>query len=218
MQRNNLLMLAATAIGGITWALVALTPTISAQPLPPKQVPERTGVSNLALLSQSRPRRLPDSHRPFRKGETLRLVYPLAQPAQEVQPYGWRYSDRRQRWRMHVGHDLIAPAATPVLAMLSGRVQLAQSISGYGLTVLLDHGRGWQTVYAHLQSADVHAGQLVRAGDRIGRVGRSGSASTDHLHVELRRLEGRQAFALDLGPLLLSTSKRSEIDGPPANF
>ena len=89
---------------------------------------------------------------------------------------------------MHMGHDLIIIASTPVLAMLSGRVQLVQSISGYGLTVLLEHGRGWETVHAHLQSADV-------------RVGRSGSASSDHHHVELRRLEGRQAFALDLGPL-----------------
>ena len=202
MQSNNLLLIAPKAIG-IALAVVVLAPTIAAQHLPPEKVPERTGVSNLALLSQSRPRRLPDSHRPFRNGETLRLLYPLPQPAEEVQPYGWRYSDRRQRWRMHVGHDLIAPAATPVLAMLSGRTQLVQSISGYGLTVLLDHGRGWQTVYAHLQSADVRVGQLVRAGDRIGRVGRSGSASTDHLHVELRLLEGRQAFALDLGPLLL---------------
>ena len=57
-------------------------------------------------------------------------------------------------------------------------------------------------MYAHLPSADVRNGQLVRAGDHIGRVGRSGSASTDNLHVELRRLEGRQAFALNLGPLL----------------
>ena len=201
MQRNNLLLIAPAVIV-IAWAFTGLTASIDAQPLPPERVPQRTGVSNLALLSQSRPRLLPDSHRPFRKGETLRLVYPLAQAAQEVQPYGWRYSDQRQRWRMHVGHDLIAPAATPVLAMLSGRVQLVQSISGYGLTVLLDHGRGWQTVYAHLRSSEVDSGQLVRAGDRIGRVGRSGSASTDHLHVELRRLEGRQAFAIDLGPLL----------------
>ena len=201
MQRNNQLPITTKRMV-IAMALVGLGPNICAQPVPPERVPERTGVSNLALLSQSRARRLPDSHRPFRNGETLRLVYPLSQPAEEVQPYGWRYSEHRQRWRMHVGHDLIAPASTPVLAMLSGRVQLVQAISGYGLTVLLDHGRGWQTVYAHLQSADVHTGQLVRAGDRIGRVGRSGSASTDHLHVELRRLEGRQAFALDLGPLL----------------
>ena len=201
MQRNNLLPI--TAQGTlIAMALVGLGPNICAEPVRPERVPQRTGVSNLALLSHTRPQRLPKSHRPFRKGETLRLVYPLPQPAQEMKPYGWRYSNDHQRWRMHVGHDLIAPAATPVQAMLSGRVQLVQSISGYGLTVLLDHGRGWQTVYAHLQSSDVHLGQLVRAGDRIGRVGRSGSASTDHLHVELRRLEGRQAFALDLGPLL----------------
>ena len=201
MQRNRLQLLTLPAVV-LVMALAGPAADISAQPLPPERIPERTGVSNLALLSQSRPRRLPESHRPFRKGETLRLVYPLPQPAQEVQPYGWRYSDHRQRWRMHVGHDLIAPAATPVRAMLSGRVQLVRSISGYGLTVLLEHGRGWQTVYAHLQSSNVRVGQLVHAGDRIGRVGRSGSASTDHLHVELRRLEGRQAFALNLGLLL----------------
>ena len=201
MQRNSLRLITLPAVV-MVMALAGPAAKISAQPLPPERIPERTGVSNLALLSQSRPRRLPDSHRPFRKGETLRLVYPLPQPAQEVQPYGWRYSEHRQRWRMHVGHDLIAPASTPVLAMLSGRVQLVQAISGYGLTVLLDHGRGWQTLYAHLQSSDVRIGQLVHAGDRVGRVGRSGSASTDHLHVELRRLEGRQAFAMDLGPLL----------------
>ena len=170
--------------------------------LPPRRVPKRTGVSNLALLSSSRPRQLPTSHRPFRPGETLQLRYPLDERAKEVQPYGWRYSDQRKRWRMHVGHDLIAPAATPVLAMLSGRVLLAQAISGYGLTVLIDHGRGWQTVYAHLQTADARPGQLVHAGEQIGRVGRSGSASTDHLHVELRRLQGQQAYALDLAPLL----------------
>jgi murein DD-endopeptidase MepM/ murein hydrolase activator NlpD len=196
---------------------LALSPAIgalNARPLPPERIPDRTGVSNLALLSSSRPRRLPPSHRPFRAGQTLQLVYPLPIPAEEVQPYGWRYSNHRQRWRMHVGHDLIAPAATPVLAMLSGRAQLVQAIDGYGLTVLLDHGRGWQTVYAHLQSAEVRPGALVKAGERIGRVGRSGSASTDHLHVELRRLDGQQAYALDLAPLLPNAWGAREI---PAN-
>ena len=195
MQHNNLQLIGPMATG-IAWAIVGMATTVCAQDLPPEEVPERTGVSNLALLSQSRPRRLPESHRPFRKGETLRLVYPLPQPAKEVQPYGWRYSDHRQRWRMHVGHDLIAPAATPVLAMLSGRVQLVQSISGYGLTVLLDHGRGWQTVYAHLQSADVHTGQLVRAGDSIGGVGRQkarGRAQpTQRRHTPSTRVPGHQ--------------------------
>ena len=96
MQRNNLRLIAPAAIG-IAWAFVGLAPRICAQPLPPDKVPERTGVLNLALLSQSRPRRLPDSHRPFRKGERLHLVYPLPQAAEEVQRYGWRYSNRHQR-------------------------------------------------------------------------------------------------------------------------
>ena len=208
---------------GIHWRLfpalaltmaVAISPAIgwlNARPLPPERIPERTGVSNLALLSSSRARRLPPSHQPVRPGETLQLVYPLPIPAEEVQPYGWRYSNHRQRWRMHVGHDLIAPAGTPVLAMLSGRAQLVQSIDGYGLTVLLEHGRGWQTVYAHLQSAEIRPGALVKAGEPIGRVGRSGSASTNHLHVELRRLDGQQAYALDLAPLLPLTWDPQEI-------
>lgn len=208
---------------GIHWPLfpalaltmaVAISPAIgglNARPLPPERIPERTGVSNLALLSSSRARRLPPSHQPVRPGETLQLVYPLPIPAEEVQPYGWRYSNHRQRWRMHVGHDLIAPAGTPVLAMLSGRAQLVQSIDGYGLTVLLEHGRGWQTVYAHLQSAEIRPGALVKAGEPLGRVGRSGSASTNHLHVELRRLDGQQAYALDLAPLLPLTWDPQEI-------
>ena len=73
MQRNNLLPITTKRMV-IAMALVGLGPNICAQPVPPERVPERTGVSNLALLSQSRPRRLPDSHRPFRKGEALRLV------------------------------------------------------------------------------------------------------------------------------------------------
>ena len=173
-----------------------------AQPKRPEKVPPQTGVSNLALLGSARSRALPASHRPLQAGETLRLGYPLARIAQEVQPYGWRYSSHSNSWRMHAGHELIAPAATPVLAMLSGQVLLAKTVSGYGLTILLDHGRGWQTLYAHLQTTHVKPGQLVRTGEQIGRVGKSGSASTDHLHVELRKLQGPQAYALDLAPLL----------------
>ena len=72
----------------IAMAMVGLGPNICAQPVKPERVHERTDVSNLALLSQSHPRRLPDSHHPFRKGETLRLVYSLRQPAEDVEPYG----------------------------------------------------------------------------------------------------------------------------------
>ena len=103
---------------------------------------------------------------------------------------------------MHVGHDLIAPEGTPVLAMLPGRVRMVQPVSGYGLTVLLDHGRGWQTLYAHLLDSPLRIGQILKSGEPLGRVGSSGNATVAHLHVELRHIKGGQAYALDPSPLL----------------
>lgn len=142
------------------------------------------------------------------------LLYPLPEPAVEVDPYGWRWSDSRQAWRIHAGHDLIAPQGTPVLAMAPGRVVLVEAIDGYGLTVLLDHGNGWQSLYAHLLDSAVQQGDRLQAGDRLGRVGRSGRASTDHLHVELRRrwMDDAPAtdrvVAVDLAPLLADALRR----------
>jgi murein DD-endopeptidase MepM/ murein hydrolase activator NlpD len=138
----------------------------------------------------------------LRPGQPLQLVYPLPERAAEVDPYGWRWSPSRQAWRMHAGQDLITAAGTPVLAMLPGRVVLVDDIDGYGLTVLLDHGRGWQTLYAHLLEAAVLPGAQLAAGERLGRVGQSGRASTAHLHVELRRRTPGGMVALDPTPLL----------------
>ena len=103
---------------------------------------------------------------------------------------------------MHAGQDLIAPEGLPVLAMLPGQVLLVEEIDGYGLTVLLDHGRGWQTLYAHLSEAAVAVGDRLAAGARLGSVGQSGRANTAHLHVELRRRTPGGMVALDPTPLL----------------
>ena len=103
---------------------------------------------------------------------------------------------------MHAGQDLVAPEGTPVLAMLPGRVALVESVDGYGLTVVLEHGRGWQTLYAHLSSSSVQPGEQLAAGAPLGRVGSSGRASTAHLHVELRRHLSSGLVALDPTPLL----------------
>ncbi|NCV84123.1 MAG: M23 family peptidase, partial [Actinobacteria bacterium] len=66
----------------------------------------------------------PDQAWPLRPGDPLRLVYPLAVPATEVDLYGWRYSESRQAWRMHAGQDLVVAEGTSVLAMLPGHVVL----------------------------------------------------------------------------------------------
>ena len=131
----------------------------------------------------------------------LRLLYPLAQPAEQIDPWGWRWSERRGAWRMHTGVDLAAAEGTPVLAARAGRVALVESVGGYGLSVLIDHGQGVETLYAHLLDAAVEPGQAVEAGAVIGRLGASGQATGPHLHFELRS-RGAQLTALDPTPHL----------------
>lgn len=129
-------------------------------------------------------------------------LHPLPVLAPEQSSWGWRWSETRRAWRMHTGVDLIVEAGTPVMAARSGRVLLAEPVAGYGLTVLLDHGEGWQTLYAHLSGLEVGAGQWLGQGTLLGRVGASGSATTPHLHLELRRRGALGMEALDPAPLL----------------
>lgn len=130
------------------------------------------------------------------------LAYPLAQPALEQGPWGWRWSAARQRWRPHTGVDLITPAGTAVLAVRSGRVVLAQEVAGYGLTLVLEHPGGWRSLYAHLQSSAVALGQTVQRGEAIGQAGASGNASTPQIHFELHRAAAGSWQAIDPAPWL----------------
>lgn len=132
---------------------------------------------------------------------TIRLTYPLGSLAESMDPWGWRYSSAKAAWRMHTGVDLAAATGTPVLAALAGRVLLVGSVSGYGTTVLLDHGNGLETLYAHLSQASVHEGDSLEQGVQLGAVGMSGAASGPHLHFELRQ-RGAQLQAIDPTPHL----------------
>lgn len=92
------------------------------------------------------------------------------------------------RWgRNHQGVDLRASRRDDVLASASGVVVEAGTASGYGQMILIRHANGYSTRYAHLSRIRVRTGQTVRRGDRIGRAGRSGSATGVHLHFELLR-------------------------------
>lgn len=167
----------------------------------PAPVPERVPVAPL-LQDPSAVSRLNPAVEAQALSDLLpALAYPLALPALQIDPWGWRYSDHRAAWRMHTGVDFAAPAGTPVLAALSGRVVLAEALSGYGLTVLLDHGQGLQTLYAHLQSISVTVGSAIDQGAELGLVGTTGAATGPHLHFELRSL-GRDALAHDPTPHL----------------
>jgi murein DD-endopeptidase MepM/ murein hydrolase activator NlpD len=88
--------------------------------------------------------------------------------------------------RMHTGVDFPAPGGTPVLAARTGVVTVTRWLEGYGNTIALKHELGSSTVYAHLSAFLVRPGERVAAGQPIGRVGATGSATGPHLHFELR--------------------------------
>ena len=101
--------------------------------------------------------------------------------------FGYRQNPLGGRGKMHNGIDLAAPAGTTVRAARRGTVCFRGWQRGYGLTLILDHGRGLQSLYGHLRKVLVHDGAPVRRGAPIGEVGETGNATGPHLHFELRR-------------------------------
>ncbi|MEO1041324.1 MAG: M23 family metallopeptidase [Pseudomonadota bacterium] len=87
----------------------------------------------------------------------------------------------------HHGIDLAAPRGTEVRAAKAGKVIFRGRKNGFGRLVIIDHGRGQHTYYAHLSSYNTRKGRSVKRGQRIGRVGKSGRASGHHLHFEIRQ-------------------------------
>jgi murein DD-endopeptidase MepM/ murein hydrolase activator NlpD len=86
----------------------------------------------------------------------------------------------------HKGVDLTAPTGSDVYAALDGRVTTSAKHRQYGNYVIIDHGNGVQTVYAHNSKLLVQDGDLVHKGQKIAEVGRTGNATGPHLHFELR--------------------------------
>ncbi|WP_249714259.1 M23 family metallopeptidase [Rhizomonospora bruguierae] len=124
---------------------------------------------------------------------TIRPGARLLMPVQ-----GWKSSDFGHRfdpyykvWQLHAGVDIAAPGGTPIRAAAAGRVIRAGWNGGYGNYTCLSHGRyqgkSLTTCYAHQSRILVSAGQQVRAGQVIGRVGTTGASTGYHLHFEVRR-------------------------------
>ncbi|WP_053955056.1 peptidoglycan DD-metalloendopeptidase family protein [Inediibacterium massiliense] len=96
-------------------------------------------------------------------------------------PFGYRWG------RKHTGIDLAAPIGTPVSAADGGKVVFAGTKSGYGKCIILEHGSGTQTYYAHNSKLLVSVGQKVYKGQKIAEVGNTGRSTGPHLHFEVRK-------------------------------
>ena len=86
----------------------------------------------------------------------------------------------------HLGIDISAPAGTPIVAAAKGRVTRSSWVVGYGLTIEIDHGFGFTTLYSHASELVVQAGENVTRGQVIAKVGSTGTATAPNLHYEVK--------------------------------
>lgn len=98
---------------------------------------------------------------------------------------GWLSADFYD-YRGHNGIDIAAPYGTPVKAAAGGTVSLARWYGDYGRCVIIDHPDGSQTLYGHNSSLNVQAGQTVKQGQVIAKVGSTGNSTGNHVHFEIR--------------------------------
>jgi len=99
--------------------------------------------------------------------------------------YGQRVSDFTGENSQHNGVDIAADIGTAVVAAGDGVVSSVEVVSGYGVTVVLDHGGGLKSIYAHLSSTQVRVGDVVRVGEVIALSGDTGRVTGAHLHFEI---------------------------------
>lgn len=99
--------------------------------------------------------------------------------------YGWRVDPVYHVRRFHSGMDFTAPSGTEVMATGNGVVEFVGWKQGYGNTVIINHGYGYQTLYAHLSKHLCRVGQHVTRGDIIAEVGSTGKSTGPHLHYEV---------------------------------
>jgi murein DD-endopeptidase MepM/ murein hydrolase activator NlpD len=132
---------------------------------------------------------------------SIGLEKPLEQPGSAPAPariawpldgrissrFGWRNDPINGERRFHYGLDLAAAEGTSIQAPMGGRVVRSEFAEGYGNVLVLDHGRGLTTLYAHNSKNLVKEGDWVKAGDVVAKVGSTGRSTGPHLHFEVRR-------------------------------
>ena len=114
------------------------------------------------------------------------LTFPVPSYYGVTSEYGWRGDPFSGGQSFHMGIDLGASMGAPVLAAGDGRIILQEYHWSYGNYVVIDHGNGLSTVYAHMSAFTKPFGSVVKAGEQIGAIGTTGASTGPHLHFEVR--------------------------------
>jgi murein DD-endopeptidase MepM/ murein hydrolase activator NlpD len=124
----------------------------------------------------------------MRSLDSARQRLPFGRPAfgvNQTSGFGFRFDPFNHRPALHSGLDFSGPFLTPIHATGPGVVSFTGVRTGYGNTIEIDHGGGFKTRYAHLQTISVKAGDRVALGQRIGGMGSTGRSTGVHLHYEV---------------------------------
>lgn len=136
-------------------------------------------LENLALARKEKLSSIP-SIKPVREDKLKRNILKLS-------GYGYRIHPIHNVKKFHYGIDFTAPRGTEIIASGKGKVILVENKkSGYGRSIVIDHGYGYTTLYAHLSETMVNEGEMVSRGQIIGKIGSSGTSTAPHLHYEVK--------------------------------
>jgi murein DD-endopeptidase MepM/ murein hydrolase activator NlpD len=102
--------------------------------------------------------------------------------------FGYRMHPIYKTRKLHTGMDFTAPTGTEIFSTGNGVIKkVVNSKRGYGHHIVIDHGFGYETLYAHMSKFNVIRGQKIRRGDVIGYVGSTGTSTAPHLHYEVHK-------------------------------
>jgi murein DD-endopeptidase MepM/ murein hydrolase activator NlpD len=152
----------------------------------------RNQLNNLSLRMSFQDQSFTEITVMIKNKEKLLRAIPAIQPVSNknmkrvASGFGYRIDPVYKDFRLHAGLDFSAPTGTPIYATSDGVVQTAGfNTDGYGNKVVINHGYGFQTLYAHMVRVKARVGQSVKRGEVIGYIGSTGKSTGPHLHYEV---------------------------------
>jgi murein DD-endopeptidase MepM/ murein hydrolase activator NlpD len=178
---------------------LVLLPTTDFSSITVANKAEEQRIANLELAQQQKSRTKVNTARTGSTAQTYADTRSSARSLGFIWPTAGRIT--RCVTGSHVGCDIANPSMPPIFAAQSGTVVgvYRYSVSGYGLAVVVDHGNGIQTLYAHMSEIYVTRGQSVLQGQSVGRMGNTGNSTGTHLHFEVR-VNGKKQNPLNYLP------------------